>query len=334
MKQHPQAQVVFAHGFFMLESDLGMAKLGKIFDENPNVFVDFAYVHNLRQPARYTVSKARDFYIKYRDRILFGSDVFAAGSGASAFLNERKLLETNQMTAALHGGAVLQGLNLPDSVLNHIYYWNAARLIPRVRTVLKARGFRIGYELGKFKFDRLPPDVTVSNLTIKASLADLTGTLNSVTDSLAVEINGKVYPGIDNKDGTWKLAGANFSGLPVGTYDVKVTAKNSLGLLRTDTTKNELTIESAIGVALSHKNTDQEIRMSHLTGNKYRVHFPFSCAYTLSVYDNRGLEEASYKGVGPSFTYLDFSNKSPGLKLLKINYAGKIAIRKIIQLEP
>jgi hypothetical protein len=38
--------------------------------------------------------------------------------------------------------------------------------------------------------------------------------------------------------------------------------------------------------------------------------------------------------VGPSFTYLDFSNKSPGLKLLKINYAGKIAIRKIIRLEP
>jgi predicted TIM-barrel fold metal-dependent hydrolase len=242
VKAHPQTTFIFAHGLFMLENDKGMDKLGGIFDTYPNVFVDVAFAHNARQTAHYTVSKAREFYIKYRDRILFGSDVFAAGGGADGFLNERKVFETSQVTNGLHGGPKLEGFNLPAPVLNHIYYWNAARLIPRVRQVLEARKFKIGYELGSFKFDRLPPDVTVNKLTVNGQVADLTGTLGSVTESLVVEIAGKVYPGVDNLNGTWKLPGDKISGLPVGTYDVKVTARNSIGLVRTDSTTNELTV--------------------------------------------------------------------------------------------
>jgi len=242
--KHPQTTVIFAHGFFMMMNDAGMKKLGGIFDRCPNVFVDLSYVHSSRQQTNYTPSKARAFYIKYRDRILLGSDVFAADGGADGFLNERKVLETKQVTNGLHGGPKLEGFNLPDAVLNHIYYWNAARLIPRVRQVLEARGFKIGCELGKFKFDRLPPDVTVNKLTINGKVADLTGTLGSVTESLTVEIAGKVYKGVDNMNGTWKLPGEKIAGLSVGTYDVKVTAKNSIGLVRTDSTTNELTVAS------------------------------------------------------------------------------------------
>lgn len=242
--KHPQTTVIFAHGLFMLMNDAGMEKLGGIFDKYPNVFVDLAFTHNARQPAHYTVSKARDFYIKYRDRILLGSDVFAAGGGANGFLNERKLLETSEVTSGLHGGPKMEGLHLPDEVLNHIYYWNAARLIPRVRHVLEARNFKIGFELGPFKFDRLPPDVTVEPLTINGRLADLKGTLGSVTESLQVEIAGKVYEGLDNRDGTWTLPGDHLAGLPAGTYDVKVTAKNAIGLVRTDSSNNELIIET------------------------------------------------------------------------------------------
>jgi predicted TIM-barrel fold metal-dependent hydrolase len=241
-KKHPQTTFIFAHGLFMMENDEGLDKLAGIFDQNPNIFVDLAYVHNMRQVAHYSVSKARDFYIKYRDRLLFGSDVFASDVGAIGFLNERKILETEQVTSGLHKGPLLEGFNLPDSVLNHIWYWNAARLIPRVKEVLVARGFKIGYELGSFKFDRLPPDVTVNELTVHGRVADVTGTLGSVTTSLVVEIAGKVYPGIDNRNGTWKLPGEQIAGLPPGTYDVKVTVTNSIGLIRTDTTTDELTI--------------------------------------------------------------------------------------------
>ncbi|MCX6877842.1 MAG: amidohydrolase family protein [Verrucomicrobia bacterium] len=248
VKAHPQTTFIFAHGLFMLENDQGMDKLAGILERHPNVFVDVAFTHNARHPADYTVSKAREFYIKYRDRILFGSDVFAAGGGADGFLNERKVLETNQVTNGLHGGPKLEGFKLPDPVLNHIYYWNAVRLIPRVRQVLEARNFKIGYELGNFKCDRLPPDVTVNKLTLGSGQpADLTGTLGGLTDSLVVEIAGKVYQGVDNLDGTWKLPADKLAGLPAGTYDVKVTATNSIGLVRTDSTTNELTVAASAG---------------------------------------------------------------------------------------
>ena len=243
--KHPQTTFIFAHGLFMLENDAGLDKLAGILDKYPNVFVDLSYVHNMRQVEHYTVSKARAFYIKYCDRILFGTDVFGGGAGADGFLKERKLLETNEVTDGLHRGPKMEGFNLPEPVLNHIFYWNAARLIPRVKQVLEARGFKIGYELGTFAFDRLPPDVTVNKLAINGKPADLTGTLGSVTQSLVVEIAGKVYEGADNRDGTWKLPKEKIAGLPAGTYDVKVTAKNSIGLVRNDSTINELTIGDA-----------------------------------------------------------------------------------------
>jgi len=240
---HPRTTFIFAHGLFMLQSDRGMEKLEGIFDRCPNVFVDLSFTHNTRQPARYTASKARAFYIKHRDRILFGSDVFAAGGGAAGFLNERRLLETGEVTSGLHGGPRMEGFHLPDPVLNHIYYWNAARLIPRVRQVLEARGFRIGFELGTFAFDRLPPDVTVSPLAFRAGRpAELTGTLGSVTDSLTVEIAGRSFRGIDNRNGTWTLPADRMAGLPAGIHEVKVTASNSVGLVRTDSSANELTV--------------------------------------------------------------------------------------------
>lgn len=243
VKAHPQTTFIFAHGLFMLQNEQGMEKLAGIFDQHPNVFVDVAFTHNARQPANYTVSKAREFYIKYCDRILFGTDVFAAGGGAGGFLNERKVLETKEVTNGLHGGPKLEGFNLPNPVLNHIYYWNAARLIPRVREVLEARKFKIGYELGGFKFDRLPPDVRVNPLTFSGDQpADLTGTVGSVTESLTVEIAGKVHQGIDNLDGSWKLPAKEISDLPVGTYDVKVSARNAIGLVRNDSSDNELKV--------------------------------------------------------------------------------------------
>ena len=54
-------------------------------------------------------------------------------------------------------------------------------------------------------------------------------------------------PRVDNRNGTWKLPAAMLAGLPAGIYDVKVTAKNSIGLVRTDSTRNELTVAGSSG---------------------------------------------------------------------------------------
>jgi hypothetical protein len=54
-------------------------------------------------------------------------------------------------------------------------------------------------------------------------------------------------PRVDNRNGTWELPGAKLAGLPAGIYDVKVTANNSIGLIRTDSTRNELTVAGSSG---------------------------------------------------------------------------------------
>ena len=63
----------------------------------------------------------------------------------------------------------------------------------------------------------------------------------------------KVLQGVDNLNGTWKLPGARFASLPAGTYDVKVTAKNAIGLVRADTTTNELTVSEAAGKSVPNR---------------------------------------------------------------------------------
>lgn len=75
-------------------------------------------------------------------------------------------VESSRSASGLHRGPVMEGFHLPDDVMNHIYCWNAARLIPKVKQVLEARHFTIGCSPGRFKSDRLPPDVTITPLTI------------------------------------------------------------------------------------------------------------------------------------------------------------------------
>jgi hypothetical protein len=54
-------------------------------------------------------------------------------------------------------------------------------------------------------------------------------------------------PRVDNRNGAGKLPGAKLAGLSAGTYEVKVTAKNSIGLVRTASTRNELTVAGSSG---------------------------------------------------------------------------------------
>ncbi len=104
-----------------------LAELGKLFDAHPNVYVDIAAVlaEIGRQP--YT---ARDFLIKYQDRVLFGKDIYEPSEYTYYF----RVLETRddyiEYYRRRHAFWRMYGLDLPDDVLKKIYYQNALRLIP------------------------------------------------------------------------------------------------------------------------------------------------------------------------------------------------------------
>ena len=126
IEKHPQTTFVNTH-FGNNAEDL--AAVGRELDRYPNMLVDFdARISELgRQP--YT---ARKFFIKYQDRILFGTDTTPR---RDAFRIYYRFLETDDeyfdCSASHHrqGFWMIYGIFLPDEVLEKIYYKNADRLL-------------------------------------------------------------------------------------------------------------------------------------------------------------------------------------------------------------
>jgi predicted TIM-barrel fold metal-dependent hydrolase len=109
-----------------------LSSVAALLDAYPNVFIDFsARVDELgRQP--YT---ARDFFIKYARRILFGADLPIS---AEAYRGYFRFLETKDeyfdypdyLGRPGHCRWRIYGLYLPDDVLRQVYHGNAQRVIP------------------------------------------------------------------------------------------------------------------------------------------------------------------------------------------------------------
>jgi predicted TIM-barrel fold metal-dependent hydrolase len=122
IEKHPNTIFIGAH-FGNLPEELGV--VGQWLDTYPNFYVDIdARISELgRQP--YT---ARNFFIKYQDRILFGTDT---PCNAEAYRLYFRFLETDDEyidpTPAhkLQGRWMIYGLYLPDEVLEKVYNKNA-----------------------------------------------------------------------------------------------------------------------------------------------------------------------------------------------------------------
>jgi uncharacterized protein len=122
-KRHPKTTFIAAH-FGWHANDLG--RLAKLLDENPNVVVEGgAILYDLgRQPRA-----AREFMIKYQDRVLFGKDTFEPSEYPYYF----RVFETTDeyfdyYPRKYHAFWKLYGLGLPDEVLKKLYYKNAQRV--------------------------------------------------------------------------------------------------------------------------------------------------------------------------------------------------------------
>jgi uncharacterized protein len=127
-KRHPKTKFVTAHmGWHTAELDV----LGKLFDENPNVYGELgAVLYDIgRQPRA-----AHDFFVKYQDRILFGKDSFQP----EEYPYYWRVLETKDdyfdYYRDYHAFWKLYGIDLPDGVLKKVYYQNALNLLPKVPT--------------------------------------------------------------------------------------------------------------------------------------------------------------------------------------------------------
>ena len=143
LARHPRTIFIGAH-LGMNADDLAYA--ASLLDRFPNYYVDMStVVSDLgRQP-----NTARRFFIKYQDRILFGSDGGFKLRPKDGWTPERmwrsyfEFLETDNeyidyplQSITKQGNWKVSGLNLPPEVLEKVYSLNAQRLIPSSRDVI------------------------------------------------------------------------------------------------------------------------------------------------------------------------------------------------------
>lgn len=123
-RRHPKTTFINAHmGWYANDLD----RLGQLLDEMPNMVVGIgAIIAELgRQPRR-----AREFFIRYQDRILFGKDSWQPSEYPTYF----RVLETADeyfpYHKKYHAFWAMYGMDLPDTVLRKVYYGNALKLLP------------------------------------------------------------------------------------------------------------------------------------------------------------------------------------------------------------
>lgn len=140
--RHPGTTFIGAH---MASSPENLAKLGQWLDEHPNLYVDIAArIAELgRQP-----SASREFFLKYADRIVFGTD---GPREAGRLIPHWRMLETRDEYFPYAEGQYppqglwnIYGLDLPDGVLRRVYQENSARLIPGVAERLRTAPSGVG----------------------------------------------------------------------------------------------------------------------------------------------------------------------------------------------
>lgn len=125
-KKHPNTTFINAHLGWMAND---LERLGRHLDEFPNVYTEIAAViAELGRQPRF----ARDFFIKYQDRILFGKDTYRPKEFHTYF----RVLESDDeyfdYFRKRHAFWKMYGLNLPDEVLQKVYYKNALKIIPDI----------------------------------------------------------------------------------------------------------------------------------------------------------------------------------------------------------
>lgn len=129
-RKHPNTVFINAHLGWM-GNDL--ARLGMLMDELPNMYTEIGAV--LAELGRQPRS-AREWFIKYQDRIMFGKDSWNPEEYYVYFRVLETADEYFDYYRKRHAFWKMYGLDLPDDVLKKIYYKNALRIIPGIDKAL------------------------------------------------------------------------------------------------------------------------------------------------------------------------------------------------------
>lgn len=132
LDKHPKLNISLAHFYFLSDQ---IERAGKTLDKYPYVRFDITPGREMYENFSKRPDEWRDFFIRYQDRILYGTD---NGWGGTDDPNEKwGLAELNsavqhrflQTDDEFEGyGFTIRGLNLPQKVLEKIYYKNFEKM--------------------------------------------------------------------------------------------------------------------------------------------------------------------------------------------------------------
>lgn len=146
LDKNPHLQFIGAH---LGAQEWSVAELGKTLDKYPNMAVDMAErISHLQYQAKANWQGVHDFFIKYQDRILYGTDIrhdamnivnghITTQQGLRQYvhrvwLSHWRFFITNKKMSAKEVKGEFYGLRLPREVVDKIYYKNAQRWIPGI----------------------------------------------------------------------------------------------------------------------------------------------------------------------------------------------------------
>lgn len=133
LDKNPELTFIGCH---LASLEWSVDELANWLDKYPNTAVDMAArMGQLFYQTRENREKVRDFFIKYQDRILYGTDIIDSGQEKEQFQNRMHetwlkdweyLVTDHTMTSNLIDGE-FSGLKLPREVVDKIYKENAER---------------------------------------------------------------------------------------------------------------------------------------------------------------------------------------------------------------
>ena len=131
---HPKLRFVGAH---MASLEYDVDRLAAFLDRFPNASVDLAArMGQVQYQSVRDYAKVRDFFIRYQDRLMYGTDLtYEPGGDAAEFKrsadavwrSDWQYLATGETQHVDTVKADVPGLALPRSVIDKIYYANAVR---------------------------------------------------------------------------------------------------------------------------------------------------------------------------------------------------------------
>ena len=126
LEKYPDLIFVGAH-FGSLE--WSYEELALRFDKYPNFFVDVSSrIGHMQLQSAEQYDDVRDFFVKYDDRIIYGTDAYNNPEKLiSSLKNDWAFLATDSDGESSEVSGVFKGINLPEDSLQKIYFHNAIR---------------------------------------------------------------------------------------------------------------------------------------------------------------------------------------------------------------